>query len=94
MKLLTFLSLIMRINKKNSKSSGAKLNVWGRIFVITGADRYVLSFAEENEERVTPQLLNSLKNLFIENEVLPSEVNNDVDNQDTEEATVCADHQG
>ncbi|XP_042233318.1 EF-hand domain-containing protein 1-like [Homarus americanus] len=43
---------------------GATLDTWGRRYTITGADRYVLNFVRQHEEKVSPQLLSSLVKFF------------------------------
>ncbi|XP_066988435.1 EF-hand domain-containing protein 1-like [Macrobrachium rosenbergii] len=43
---------------------GSKLDVWGRHYIITGADRHVLNYVREHENEVSPQLYSSLADFF------------------------------
>ncbi|XP_069949278.1 EF-hand domain-containing protein 1-like isoform X2 [Cherax quadricarinatus] len=47
---------------------GATLDIWGRRYTITGGDRYVLNYARQHEDQVSPQLLASLITYFGEEE--------------------------
>ncbi|KAK8404151.1 hypothetical protein O3P69_000308 [Scylla paramamosain] len=45
---------------------GAPLKLWGQHYLITGADKYVLNYARQHEDQVSPQLLSSLLHHFQE----------------------------
>ncbi|XP_069190607.1 EF-hand domain-containing protein 1 isoform X2 [Procambarus clarkii] len=47
---------------------GATLDIWGRRYTITGADEYVLNYARQHEDKVSPRLLSSLINFFAQDE--------------------------
>lgn len=44
--------------------SGSTINIWGRHYLITGADRHVYNYASQHEDKVSPQLLSSLLSFF------------------------------
>lgn len=44
--------------------SGSPINIWGRHYLITGADRHVYNYASQHEGKVSPQLLSSLLSFF------------------------------
>lgn len=43
---------------------GSTINIWGRHYLITGADRHVYNYASQHEDKISPQLLSSLLNFF------------------------------
>lgn len=47
---------------------GSILDVWGRRYVLTGADRYVLSYVRQHAEEISPKVLSSLATFFGEDE--------------------------
>lgn len=47
---------------------GSTLDIWGRRFVLTGADRYVLSYVRQHAEKISPKVLSSLATFFGEDE--------------------------
>ncbi|KAK3894187.1 hypothetical protein Pcinc_002044 [Petrolisthes cinctipes] len=43
---------------------GSTIDIWGRQYLITGADRHVYNYTRQHEDKVSPQLLSSLLNFF------------------------------
>lgn len=54
---------------------GSILDVWGRRYGITGADRYVLSYVRQHAEEISPKVLSSLATFFGEESQIAAEEN-------------------
>ncbi|XP_047490996.1 EF-hand domain-containing family member C2-like [Penaeus chinensis] len=53
---------------------GSILDVWGRRYVLTGADRYVLSYVRQHAEEISPKVLSSLVAFFGEDQPPESQI--------------------